>query len=207
MESSEGLEPDDERVHDLSDYEWEASESDMTMDELKEALEDESHPRHIEAVEINKDLADKLAPLLAKLRESVIGPRTKAIQEMVKASQISTPKFEPPVMPAVAQARAMEDFARGQQAQMEEFHESMRKTQKAKAERLHRDDERSERTLAVLESMDANLRQLNMRIESVDTQIQKGNASGDRSFRWTLTVGVLTLIATMVGVGVTIWLS
>lgn len=209
MESDENDEPDKARVFDLSKYEREAGDSDMTMRELQEALKDDAHLRHAEAVEVNKEIMAKLNPALAKLRQSVLGPQTKAIRGAFQGGvKIPTLEISTPITsPAVTQAHLAENIARDQQEWMDEYYESMRQAQETKAERRRLEDDRAEQTLAVLESMDANLRQLSTRIASVDTEIQKGNKSSGRMAGWTLAVGVLTLIATVAGIGVTLWLS
>lgn len=43
----------------------------MTLKQLQEALQDESHPRHDEAVERNKELSEQLRPAMDSLRKAI----------------------------------------------------------------------------------------------------------------------------------------
>lgn len=79
------------------------------------------------------------------------------------------------------------------------------------AEAVQERDERAERQvemaaaqLDVLQTMAANMQQLNQKMESVDRRIYESNKSADKASRWAFFVGVSTLLVTITGVIVTI---
>ena len=78
------------------------------------------------------------------------------------------------------------------------------------AEAVQECDERTERQvemaaaqLDVLQTMAANIQQLNQKMESVDQRIYESNKSADKASCWALTVGGATLIVTIIGIIVT----
>lgn len=183
------------------------NEQPMTMRELREAAEDKSHPRHAEAVQRNKELAEHLKPAMDRLRQTMaasiptVTPSVEFIKHTIPTSVI--PKFELET-PMTEQHRKWQNSVREQQEQLER---ALDASAKAGIERQEMEDQRADQTLEVLASMDAQLSQLNNRIKAVDAQIEAGNTSASKMAGRTITVAVLTLLATVAGIIVTVLLS
>lgn len=203
-----------EHVEDQDDNGWKP-----TLKELQTAIDDEEHPHHEEALQQNKELAEKLRPAMESLRSTILAqtkfhePLIKQISGITDTSRVFdqlVPKIDfptaamapadlrPVVNPQIEMMRTMRENT----AQIEE---SMREAAEARAARLNMEDERAEKTLAVPESMDANLRLLNDKIEGVDQRIESGNNGAGKAFWWTVGVATATLIATMIGVILTVF--
>lgn len=196
----------------------------MTLHELQEAVEDESHPRHAEAVQRDKELAEQLRPAMDRLRQTVMEQsgmteQLARIQKTVTASMpkltpsidltklavpmVDMPKFNVP-NPVTEQNQRWQGSMREQQ---EELDRAIEVGARAKAQRQQMDDHRAQQTLDVLVSMDAHLVQLNSRIEGVDARIEAGNTSSSKVAGWTIVVAVLTLLVTIAGIVITVLLS
>ncbi|MBD3688947.1 hypothetical protein H8R18_05240 [Nanchangia anserum] len=212
--------PDDNLEAFLVDLSACDDEDPMTLRELQEALEDESHPRHVEAVQRNKELAERLRPAIDSLQQTMI--EQTGIKELQKTMAASVPKVMPSIDlskltgPAVDKPEfdfmnsAIEQYQRQQRLIREAEEEFQRVTNAiadARAERQEMEDQRARQTLDVLISMDARLVQLNSRIEGVDARIEASNTSSSKGAGWTITVAVLTLLATISGIVVTVMLS
>lgn len=202
-----------------------ADDSDkMTLREMREAIEDETHPRHEEAVQRNKELAEQLRPAMEKLQKTVMAQSGFAesmakIQSTIAASmpkvdmarfvapKVDFPSFDPtPVtLPPVRNYQA--EMLRTMRENEERLAEATREMAEERAERMAIEDRRAEQTLDVLVSMDAKLSQLDSRIESVDSRIATGNTSSSNVAKWTIAVAALTLLATIVGIVVTVILN
>ena len=61
--------------------------------------------------------------------------------------------------------------------------------------------------LKTLNTMAANLQQLNHQMEKVHQRLSESNQGDDTSFKWTITIGALTLAATIISIIATIVLS
>lgn len=191
----------------------------MSLRELQEAVEDESHPRHAWAVQRNKELAEQIKPAIERLQQTVfeqsgLGESLAQIQETAaKATTLSGPRADLTKfgMLKLDVANSMiEQNQRWQHTMREQQEEIERVTTaivEARAERQRLDEQRAEQTLDVLTSMEAHLLQLNNRIQSVDTRIEAGNTTSSKVAGWTILVAVLTLFATVAGIVVTVLLS
>ncbi|MBK8868885.1 MAG: hypothetical protein KBF43_06000 [Dermatophilaceae bacterium] len=187
----------------------------MTIGEMHAALEDESHPRHEEAVRRNRELVEKLQPALEGLRKTVLAQsglsETMAkFQSTIAATvrpKFDIPRFEEPplTLPPVRNYQA--EMARTLRDNQEQMEQAAREMAEERAERLAIEDRRAEQTLDVLVSMDAKLSQLDSRIESVDSRIATGNTSSSKVAKWTIAVAALTLLATIAGIVVTVILN
>ncbi len=213
----DGAEHSDEDV-DLDEFEVDVPAGDdehpMTLRELREAIEDESHPRHAEAVQRNKELAEQLRPAMDRLRQTVFEQSgmketlARIQAAAVPATSFKMPKFDiakvdltNPVL------ERQQEWQRSMQEQQRQMQEAAVEVAESRARRQRLEDQRAEQTLDVLASMDAHLAQLNGRIESVDAKIEAGNKSSSKVAGWTILVAVLTLLATVVGIVVTVLLS
>lgn len=172
----------------------------MTMRELREAAEDESHLRHAEALQRNKELADQLRPAMDRLRKTLTSS-VPQIMPKVDFAKLDLPetgftKFDSS-MPITEQHQRW-------QSSMREQHEELQKildaSARAGAERQEMKDQQTQQTLEVLASMDAHLTQLNSRIKDVGARIEVGNTSSSKMAKWTIAVAVLTLLTTIAGI-------
>lgn len=170
---------------------------DPTMAEMREALEDPGHPRHADAVRRNKELANKLVPNLEALRKTMGAGRASIDASMAKIAGTMKPAWQPPSSPH------MVDWQRS----LDETRESIAQAAQERAAHQQEVDDRAVRTLDVLEAMNASLGALEERMGSIDGRLNEGNRGATTAFRWTLAVGVATLVATVVGIVVTVLLS
>lgn len=183
----------------------------ISLRELQEAVEDESHPRHAWAVQRNKELAEQIKPAIERLQQTMFeqsGLRESLarIQETVaKATTVSVPradlpKFGTPKLditnPMIEQNQRWQHTTREQQ---EGFERVTTAIVEARAERQRLEEQRAEQTLEVLTLMEAHLVQLNNRIQNVDARIEAGNTTSSKVAGWTILVAVLTLLATVAG--------
>lgn len=200
------------------------AKSDLTFDELEKALEDESHPRHAEAQQVNNRLADQLRPSLDRLRKTMmeqsglkdssvrLAGLTKGVSGDGATQRMSEPSasdFLGPRPPLLA-----EHAQRGFERQNEQLAQATRDLHESRARRQEFEDERAARAQDVLEAMNANLMRLNSQMSQVDARLVAGNASSDEMGAKTLRVAWTTLVATvislvvaLVSVGVAVWLS
>lgn len=135
----------------------------MTTGELRKALADESHPRHVEAVQLNADLAKNLGPALEQLSRVVGGLVTeqsgvkKVVSGMAEAvaAAIPTPRIPQsvePVSPAIHGWNELTD----QPSLEEAMHEAI----EGRERRQEMQDDLARQTLEVLQSIAATLDQL-----------------------------------------------
>lgn len=226
-------EPDDEVSHedDASvDSMMDAIEADegdgvrMTLREMQEAINDESHPQHEEALRQSKKLADALKPAMRALNERVaeqisrirvpvsFDPKVvmqndsfKKIVESVHPTKDIIPKVYADgasVFPesAIVQPDNEFQYRRNFEVMLDGIAEAVQE----RDERAERQVEMAAAQLNVLQTMAANLQQLNQKMESVDQRIYESNKSADKASCWALTVGVSTLIVTIIGIIVTV---
>lgn len=195
----------------------------MTLREMQEAINDESHPQHEEALRQSKKLADTLKPAMRALSERV-AEQTSRIKVPVSFDPkvtIQNDSFKkiiesvPPIKDIISKvyiddASAFPESAIVQPANEFQYRRNFEVTLDGIAEAVQERDERAERQvemaaaqLDVLQTMAANLQQLNQKMESVDRRIDESNKSAGKASRWALIVGVSTLIVTIIGVIVT----
>ena len=225
-------EPDDEVSHedDASvDSMMDAIEADegdgvrMTLREMQEAINDESHPQHEEALRQSKKLADALKPAMRALNERVaeqisrirvpvsFDPKVVIQNESFKKIVESVPPTKDIITKVYTDdASAFPESAIVQSANEFHYRRNFEVMLDGIAEAVQERDERAERQvemaaaqLNVLQTMAANLQQLNQKMESVDQRIYESNKSADKASCWALTVGVSTLIVTIIGIIVT----
>lgn len=206
-------------------------DSRMTLKQMQEAIDDESHPQHEEALRQSKRLADTMMPALQSLQRQVaaqldlrkafegitfptaqnlgltglhksfvksIGSALPMPNVMPKMNWTSRPPESMPTPPAIDPAY-QNDF--------EEIADGFAEAAREREERAQRQVEMAAAQLDSLQAMAANLQQLNRQIESVDQRLSLSNKSARTSFGWSITVGALTLAATIVGIIVTVILS
>lgn len=195
----------------------------MTLREMQEAINDDSHPQHDEALRQSKKLADALKPAMRALNERVaeqisrirvpvsIDPKMVIQNESFKKIVESVPPTTD-ILPKVYadDASMIPRSAIVQPAIESQYRRNFEVELDGSADAVQERDERAERQvemvaaqLDVLQTMAANLQQLNQKIESVDQRIYESNKSADKASRWGLIVGGLTLMVTIIGVFVT----
>lgn len=195
----------------------------MTLREMQEAINDESHPQHEEALKQSKKLADALKPAMQALNERVaeqisriraavsFDPKVaiqnesfKKIVESVPPTTDILPKVyadDASMIPrsAIVQPAIESQYRRNFEVELDGIADAVQE----RDERAERQVEMAAAQLDVLQTMAANLQQLNQKIESVDQRIYESNKSADKASRWSLIVGGLTLMVTIIGVFVT----
>lgn len=195
----------------------------MTLREMQEAINDESHPQHEKALRQSKKLADALKPAMRALNERVaeqisrirvpvsFDPKMVIQNESFKKIVESTPSItdiipkvytdDASVFPksAIVQPAIESQYRRNFEMELDGIADAVQE----RYERAERQVEMAAAQLDVLQTMAANLQQLNQKIESVDQRIYESNKSADKASRWGLIVGGLTLMVTIIGVFVT----
>ena len=223
---NEASREDDESVDSMMDA-IEADGGDgvrMTLREMQEAINDESHPQHEEALRQSKKLADALKPAMRALNERVaeqisrirvpvsFGPKVVIQNESFKKIVESTPPMTS-MMPKIRMEHAsvfpksvfnsptIEVQHRGN---FEETLDSVADAVQERDERAERQVEMAAAQLDVLQTMAANLQQLNQKMESVDRRIYESNKSAGKASAWTICIGAWTLAITIIGLIVTV---
>ncbi|WP_099332497.1 hypothetical protein [Actinomyces minihominis] len=204
------------------------SVKEMTLEELQEAIEDKTHPRHKEAVKQSKDLADKMVPALQSLQRQVMSQvdmnkTLKSISESVvpsavldglqesitKMANASVPAIRIPELKGGPKCTAVDletpalALNHSYQQEIEEINASVAEANREREERAERQVEVSTAQLETLETMAANLQQLNQQMASVDSRLTENNESATKWSRWTIAIASLTLLATVAGIIVT----
>lgn len=177
-------------------------EPDFTFSELQETLGDESHPRHDEAVEANRTMAERLRPRLLALNDSVLRqvmpsmdlmrglrlsssilPDTSALSAASAAAtatavpKIDIPKVNLPKAPTVPSHSI---------SGLPEFdYEGMEEATRLRADREAQQDEQAALSLEVQQSMAVQLELLGKRMEGAEGEIRKGNSSSSKAAGWT----------------------
>lgn len=196
----------------------------MTLREMQETINDESHPQHEEALRQSKKLADALKPALQALNERVAEqlsrirapvsfyPKVAIQNESFKKIVGSVPRMTD-IIPKVYTDDASV-FPRSvivQPAIESQHRRNFEVALDGIADAVQERDERAERQvemaaaqLDVLQTMAANLQQLNQKMESVDRRINESNKSAGKASAWTICIGAWTLAITIVGLIVTV---
>lgn len=203
-------------------------ETSMTLQEMQQAIEDESHPLHDEALQQSKELADTMKTALESLNKQASihldftnqlqglrlpTPEELDLNNLTKyLNNGTTPKIplihkvdlsaecDVPTPPHYVHAAA-DQF---------DFEEELERIAEARREREAREQSQFELTAAQLETMNtmaANLQQLNHQMEKVHQRLSESNQGDNTSFKWTITIGALTLAATIISIIATIALS
>lgn len=202
------------------------SQSDMTFSEVEEALKDEAHPRHAEAVEINRETAELLRPTLDALNASVrksmmpglnalkgwkppiLSPGVlEAMKPVLADRETLFQKMEPLALPRLPKELVEPPVAWAPTVDTEALEADAREAAEHRAERDARQDEQAELSLQALRSMAALLQEAQLEaqatraeMEAVKQEISAGNTSATEDARGMLQVGVLTLVATLASI-------
>lgn len=196
----------------------------MTLREMQEAINDESHPQHEEALRQSKKLADALKPAMRALNERVaeqisrirvpvsFDPKVAIQNDSFKKIVESTPPMTS-MMPKIHMEHASV-FPKSvfvpptievqHRRNFEETLDNVADAVQERDERAERQVEMAAAQLDVLQTMAANLQQLNQKMESVDRRIDESNKSAGKASAWTIRIGAWTLAATIVGIIVTV---
>ncbi|WP_143222646.1 hypothetical protein [Actinomyces oris] len=223
---NEASREDDESVDSMMDA-IEADEGDgvrMTLREMQEAINDESHPQHEEALRQSKKLADALKPAMRALNERVaeqisrirvpvsFDPKVviqnesfKKIVESVPPTTDILPKVyadDASMIPrsAIVQPAIESQYRRNFEVELDGIAEAVQE----RDERAESQVEMTAAQLDVLQAMAANIQQLNQKMESVDRRIYESNKSAGKASAWTICIGAWTLAITIVGLIVTV---
>ena len=196
----------------------------MTLREMQEAINDKSHPQHEEALRQSKKLADALKPAMQALNERVaeqisriraavsfdpkVTTQTESFKKIVESASLMTDIIpnvyadDASVFPrsAIVQPAIESQHRRNFEVALDGIADVVQE----RDERAERQVEMTAAQLDVLQTMAANMQQLNQKMESVDRRIYESNKSADKASRWAFFVGVSTLLVTITGVIVTI---
>lgn len=195
----------------------------MTLREMQEAINDDSHPQYEEALRQSKKLAEALKPAMRALNERVaeqisqirvpvsFDPKVaiqndsfKKIVESVPPMTGIIPKLYTDDVSVFPKSAIVPPAIEVQQRRnFEVTLDSIADAVQERDERAERQVEMAAAQLDVLQTMAANLQQLNQKMESVDRRIDESNKSAGKASRWALIVGISTLIVTIIGVIVT----
>lgn len=204
----------------------------MTLEELQEAIEDERHPQHADALKQSKELADKMGPALQLLQQQVlsqvdISETFKSISDhampksvadtfgdaFVKMARDAIPEIRMPDLKgkieweSVIPEASPVALSRAHQQDFAEIGASVADANRERNERAEHQVELSIAQLATLETMAANLQQLNQQMEDVDNRLTENNESATKWSCWIVVIASLTLLATVAGIIVTAVLS
>ena len=196
----------------------------MTLREMQEAINDESHPQHEEALRQSKKLADALKPAMQALNERVMEQisRIRVPVSFDPKVIIQNESFKkivesaPPMTDIIPKINTDDESVFTKSAVVSPAIEVRRRRSfevalDGIADAVQERDERAERQvemaasqLGVLQAMAANIQQLNQKMESVDRRIYESNKSAGKASVWTICIGVWTLVITIVGLIVTV---
>lgn len=200
-----------------------AESSQMTLKEMQDAIDDDSHPQHEEALLQSKKLAETMMPALQSLQKQVTAqldmskmfPDIKfpslqnlglmgANETLMKSIGSLIPK--PDLLPKMGWEAKLGESAytppiiEPMHRDFEELADSIAEAAREREERAEHQVEVAAAQLDTLQAMAANLQQLNQQMESVDQRLSQSNKSDGRAFGWTIAVGTLTLAATIIGI-------
>jgi len=196
----------------------------MALREMQEAINDESHPQHEEALRQSKKLADALKPAMQALNKRVaeqisrtrvpvsfdpkVTTQTESFKKIVESASLMTdiiPKIytdDASVFPKSAIVSPPIEFQH--RHNFEVALDGIADAVQERDERAERQVEMAAAQLDVLQTMAANLQQLNQKMESVDRRIDESNKSAGKASAWTICIGAWTLAITIVGLIVTV---
>jgi hypothetical protein len=203
-------------------------ETSMTLQEMQQAIDDESHPLHKEALQQSKKLADTMTTALEALKRQTSihldltsqlqalhlpTPQELSLDNLTNYLNIGTTPKIPPIHEVNLSTEHNVPTApiyRPTVADQFDFEEELEKIAEARREREAREESQFEMSAAQLETLNtmaANLQQLNHQMEKVHQRLSESNQGDDTSFKWTITIGALTLAATIISIIATIALS
>lgn len=203
-------------------------ETSMTLQEMQQAIDDESHPLHKEALQQSKKLADTMTTALEALKRQTSihldltsqlqalhlpTPQELSLDNLTNYLNIGTTPKIPPIHEVNLSTEHNVPTApiyRPTVADQFDFEEELEKIAEARREREAREESQFEMSAAQLETLNtmaANLQQLNHQMEKVHQRLSESNQGDDTSFKWTITIGTLTLAATIISIIATIALS
>lgn len=196
----------------------------MTLREFQEAVEDESHPLHAEAVQRNRELVEQLKPAIDRLSQTIMEQtgmkeQLARVQETVVASipkltsTIDLPKLRAPMVdtPEFGVTDSVieqnQSWQRSMREHQEELQRTVEATVSAELDRQEMEDQRAQQTLDVLVSMNSNLMQVQRQITTVNARIKDAAASSSKAASRTHWVAVLTLLVSFASVVITVVLN
>lgn len=201
----------------------EFSDWNPSVRELIEAVKDEDHPHHTEAVKRNQEIAERMKPLLASIKPPTVTfpesisrlisdsaaasiaksaadfSRQIDMTEQVKNTLASQLHVSQPVLHA--QVPNMDDYA----ASIEEALEEKRQAEEERIEREEKSIELLQAMTAQITESNRQISQLSAGLEKINSSLQESDESAASAHKsamcvgWlTFTVSALTLIASIV---------
>jgi len=155
-----------------------------SIDELIDAVEDESHPRHEEAIELNRESAKRMKPLLDSLKAST-APIASGLSEAFK---VVVPKIDiPEVSQIVNQIDPVEDAVKPIQFRSrtidswnfnaQEHIDAVIEARDAQIEEKKAREEREIQTLELLQAMVSQITESNTKISELSAGLDTINES------------------------------
>ncbi|MGP5641796.1 hypothetical protein ACTXO6_00320 [Corynebacterium variabile] len=187
----------------------------MAFGEMREALADENHPRHDEAIQQGKRMSEKIGPAMEELKRSIAIPpgisefagnfnslslpaldasttlsdSVKAMQPIISLTDIPPEyealQFTSPVVPSF-------DY--------DELNEGLDEAAREKEARQQRQDQVATASLEVLQAMASSIQQLDQQMGNVEQRLVENNTSAETSSRKTIRIASWTLFATVLGI-------
>lgn len=193
--------------------------SKMTFGEMRDALADENHPRHDEAIQQGKRMSTELGPAMEELKKSLSIPpgisqfagnfkdlsvsardastalvdSVKAIQPIISSVDVPPENDALQFTPPVAHVSSF-DF--------DEINEELNEAVREKEARQQRNDKIAADSLEVLQAMAASIQQLDQKLGDVEQRLIENDMTAKDSSGKTITIAAWTLFSTVLGIAV-----
>lgn len=171
----------------------------MTLPEIQEALGDESHPLHEDARRQATDTAKSFASSFKQYTDNIASHNnvSDALKQITKQPSYPhstdptgpTP-FEVPTHPGVDLSSLTDS----------KWMDGLEDAMQSQAERERRQDENAGLSLEAMQTVVAQMLQLNEKIAEVKQRLEDDHASSTKLNQWVLMIAFLTLVATIVGI-------
>jgi hypothetical protein len=198
--------------------------NEMTFGEMREALADENHPRHAEALQQGKSMSTKLGPAMEELKRSLTsmtgisqlagGVKIPSISSLVAPTTMAgIVKATEPIIssadvpPACDALQFAPPVAQVPSFDYDEISDSFAEAAREKEARQKRQDRVAADSLEVLQVMAASIQQLDQRMGDVEQRLVENNTSAVDSSRKTINIASWTLFATVMSILATIILA
>ncbi len=202
-----------------SEYNSHSDEWDPSLDELIEAVENEDHPHHDQAVMRNRELAERMKPLssiLASMRgpsEAVRVMNDESVGKMMAANIDLSTLFgtSGPIKRAIGQGEDLmphfsADFSSSLNAEelrgFQELGEERRAEEEQRIEREKTSVELLQSVVSQIVETNRRISNLNALLSAVGAAVENSDANAAEGHKHAIRLGRATLIATAIGIAV-----
>ena len=184
-----------------SEYNSHSDEWDPSLDELIEAVENEDHPHHDQAVMRNRELAERMKPL-SSILASMRGP-SEAVRVIFGTSG--------PINRAIGQGEDLmphfsADFSSSLNAEelrgFQELGEERRAEEEQRIEREKTSVELLQSVVSQIVETNRRISNLNALLSAVGAAVENSDANAAEGHKHAIRLGRATLIATAIGIAV-----